>query len=362
MIKNAKKVLSNLFFATTLVVLVLVVVFCVLLGRADDFYVFGYKPFIIATGSMETNYMTNSTVVIKKGGYDDVQVGNVIAFRAKAMGDKMAFHRVVQVTGGGFVTKGDNNSAVDGALVARDNYIGREAFHTNATAYFVQELHKPGGFFRVVVLPLLAILLIITSIYIIRRWNTDILHKLLAVSAFTLVAGCLVLTAYMLWNNKRVDYINSTLAGYAQRFDSSGVATTIKVDNNKVIGTVKIDTLGMEYPIINYTSQDSLGHAITYYVGSGLNRNGNAVLAGNKAHGDLFFTNINRLRKGDTVIVTDIQRRQVAYRVVDSFVTTPNDKTVLKQDKAKRELTLVSCEKNLSDRYVVKLEAEPLKN
>ena len=359
MVKNIKRLASNLFFIGALVILAVVVVFCVLLGRADNFYVFGYKPFIIATGSMETNYMTNSTVVIKKGGYDDVRVGDVIAFRAKAMGNKMAFHRVVAITNDGFVTKGDHNASADTDTVGRDNYIGHEAFHTNATAYFMQELQAPGGFFKVIVLPILAILLTVVAVYIIRRWDADIWHKLLAISAFLLATGCLVLVAYTLWSNRRVEYVNGTLAEYARKFDSSDAATNIEVNNNKVIGTVKIDALDVEYPIIDYVSPDSLEHTVAYFTGPGINQNGNTVLVGNKTNGNLFFTGLDRLQKGDKVMITDSQRQKVEYTVVNSFVTDPNDETVLEQNKTKRELTLISCQKDLRDRYIVKLEAKP---
>ncbi|MDR0591106.1 MAG: signal peptidase I [Candidatus Nomurabacteria bacterium] len=359
--KVINKVLSNTFFIVCLAILTVVVVFCVLLGRADDFYVFGYKPFIIATGSMETNYMANSMVVVKKGGYDDVKKGDVIAFRAQAMGGKMAFHRVIEVTDAGFTTKGDHNMVADPALVARDNYIGREAFHTNATAYFINELNRPGGFVRVIALPVLAIMLIFAAVYIIRNWEADIRVKLLAVFGFVLAASILVLVSYVLWNGKRVEYTNETLASLASRFNSSEPLANLELNNNKVIGTLKIETLGINYPIIKYSSPDSLEQSITWFAGAGLNENGNAVLAGNLANGKLFFTDLDYLRKGDKAVVVDASRHKVEYVVIDSFVTDPNDKSVLRQDRAKRELTLISCQKDLGDRYIVKLEAKQLK-
>jgi LPXTG-site transpeptidase (sortase) family protein len=169
----------------------------------------------------------------------------------------------------------------------------------------------------------------------------------------------MILLSYLLWNSKRVEYINTTLSALVRQFNGSGASTAVEVNNNKIIGTIKISAIDIEYPIIKYASPDSLEHAITWFTGADLNQKGNVVLAGNKANGDIFFTNLNRLRKGDEVTIVDSSRRKLDYLVADSFVTDPNDKSVLKQDKTKYELTLISCEKDLNDRYIVKLEAKP---
>lgn len=175
--KNKKsKSIGSILINITLILSIVVLIFAsyFVFSQKDsnsDTYIFGYKPFIISSGSMEPKYMTNSLVIIKKGGYENVQVGDVIAFKPHLLPDKIAFHRVIEITEDGFITKGDNNEVIDEELVTEENYVGAESFHTNFTAGIITELSKPFGFVKIIILPLIIIILFVVAIRLLSKDN-----------------------------------------------------------------------------------------------------------------------------------------------------------------------------------------------
>src|SRR4051812_48097661 len=88
----------------------------------------GWRPYIVATGSMAPGYDVNSFVLTDARPFDEVEEGDVVAFRAAGLGGKPALHRVIHVQSRAgapiaFTVKGDNNPHPDGAPVTRDNYL-----------------------------------------------------------------------------------------------------------------------------------------------------------------------------------------------------------------------------------------------
>ena len=354
-----KKVLSNIFLALAALVFLSAVLFVTIGGKSDDIYIFGYKPFMVATGSMETQYMTHSLVVIQQIDYDEVQVDDAIAFRSQAIGKRLAFHRVVAKTDMGFVTKGDNNPHNDSSLVTRDDFIGCEVFHTNWTAYYMQTLSGPNGVMRAIVLPIIAIVLLLVGISLFSRWEADIWLKRLIVSMVLLAICIASLVSYAIWDSQRISYTNDRLREISSDFLAQ-LSDTTTVNNREVLGIIKIPSIDIEYPIIKYENASSLDISIAHYSGPDLNEIGNVTLVGHRSTigANLFFTNIDQLSTGDKAIITDSSGRSVEYRLVSMSVHLPNDLSVLKatQDND-RELTLISCTADLQNRHVVKFTA-----
>lgn len=88
--------------------------------------IFGYKPFIVLSGSMETEIHIGDLVITKEIDPDTLKVDDVIAFRDAE--DTVTTHRIIDiVTKEGenyFVTKGDNNNTQDQNLVAYEDVEG----------------------------------------------------------------------------------------------------------------------------------------------------------------------------------------------------------------------------------------------
>ena len=84
--------------------------------KVPDF--FGYKPFIVLSGSMEPSIMTGDMVFVKETDPDSLKVGDVIAYKS---GSAVVTHRIVEVKSENgetrYVTQGDANNAADQGMV-----------------------------------------------------------------------------------------------------------------------------------------------------------------------------------------------------------------------------------------------------
>ena len=85
----------------------------------------GYKSMAVLTGSMEPNYPVGSLVFIKETDPEDIEVNDVITYQLS--GDTVVTHRVVAVDRDQqqFTTKGDANSAEDGAPIPYSSVVGK---------------------------------------------------------------------------------------------------------------------------------------------------------------------------------------------------------------------------------------------
>ena len=75
-----------------------------------DAYLFGYKPVLVLTGSMEPTLKVNGLAIVQKTNYNNVEINDIIMYE---LDDKLITHRVIEKTDDGIVTKGDNNNAPD---------------------------------------------------------------------------------------------------------------------------------------------------------------------------------------------------------------------------------------------------------
>lgn len=120
----------------------------------------------------------------------------------------------------------------------------------------------------------------------------------------------------------------------------------LNIDNNGMIGYIKIDKLNIELPIYHGTSSSVLNEAVGHLEGSSLpigGENTHSVLA---AHRGLpsseLFTNLSKLEIGDifTIIVLD---RKLTYQVDNIVIVEPNDISKLQIIKDKDYVTLLTC-------------------
>lgn len=135
------KILANFFLYLSLVIMLLTIIF--VFTSTSESFLFGYKPFIIATGSMEPEYLTHSIVIIKKDDYEEIKVGDVVAFKPEQLNGAGAMHRVIKEVPEGYITKGDNNDFEDEGYLTIENYTGRAIWHTNAVVGVINKLMIP---------------------------------------------------------------------------------------------------------------------------------------------------------------------------------------------------------------------------
>ena len=106
---------------------------------------FGWKPFIVLSGSMETSIYTGDLVVVKETDAKELKKDDIIAFRNEA--DTVTTHRIVEVINQNgnvcFRTKGDNNNADDADLVQTKDIEGIYVFKISGLGDILMDLKEP---------------------------------------------------------------------------------------------------------------------------------------------------------------------------------------------------------------------------
>ena len=137
-VKKSKKMcigtIIKIFFF--MIVIPLLLISCMITYKAIKYPdkipdVFGIKPMIVLSGSMESKIHTGDLVFVKIVDTDTLKENDIIAFRNEE--DKVTTHRIIEkIENDGeiyFKTKGDNNSTEDANLVKTSSvegiYIGR---------------------------------------------------------------------------------------------------------------------------------------------------------------------------------------------------------------------------------------------
>ena len=109
--------------------------------------VFGYKPFAVVSGSMETSINVGDLVIAKKIDSDkSLKNGDIIAFRTSD--NYVVTHRIVE-------TKGDNNKSNDMDPVVFDKIEGVYVTKYAKLGNFVLFIQKPIGFIIIMIIILL---------------------------------------------------------------------------------------------------------------------------------------------------------------------------------------------------------------
>ena len=122
-----------------------------------------------------------------------------------------------------------------------------------------------------------------------------------------------------------------------------------------VLGIIRIPKIGIEYPILDKTNDETMAIAITKFWGNDINEVGNFSMAGHNYYNGVFFANTKKLENGDVIDMTDLTRRTIEYEVFKKYVIDPNDVTCVNSvNKDAREITLITCTNGRSNRLIIK--------
>lgn len=85
---------------------------------------FGNRPVVVLTGSMEPAYPVGSLTYYHSATFDEIKVGDAITFKAN---DSLVTHRVEEKNelSRNFITKGDNNETQDINPVEEADLVGK---------------------------------------------------------------------------------------------------------------------------------------------------------------------------------------------------------------------------------------------
>ena len=113
------------------------------------------------------------------------------------------------------------------------------------------------------------------------------------------------------------------------------------------IGIIDIPKIGIDFVVVEGTSEADLERGPGHYVGTSLPGDpGNAAIAGHRTTYLKPFYNLDQLAPGDPIYITTTQGR-FQYNVVDTLVVDPGDVAVLKPTPTPT-LTLTTCNPRFS--------------
>lgn len=131
--------------------------------NGDNAFLFGYRPVLVLTDSMEPYLMTDGVALTKKVfAMSEIGVGDVVTYRIQSNTGKAISitHRVVSISKGGVITtKGDNNSVSDPYPLKISNIDAKVVYVFNQTAWIAAKWQTLSGRVMLFLIPTSFILL-----------------------------------------------------------------------------------------------------------------------------------------------------------------------------------------------------------
>ena len=125
---------------------------------------FGWKPFIVLSGSMETQISAGDIVVVKEIDTNELKKGDIIAFKD---GNIVITHRIDEVTEidgkTQYITKGDNNNTQDIGYVSPEQIEGVFKFKVSRLGNLAMFIQTPLGMIVCLSIPIIIIILLQTT-------------------------------------------------------------------------------------------------------------------------------------------------------------------------------------------------------
>ena len=150
-----EKTVGSVLFKILLCVIVLPIVLCSLIvlvkgiafpDKIPD--VFGYKPLIVVSHSMEDYINKGDLVIVKMADKNDLQKQDIIAYRLEGQ-NFVVTHRIndIKEVDGEikYQTKGDNNSTPDGDLIKLSEVEGKYVTKISKLGNFLLFMQDPKG-------------------------------------------------------------------------------------------------------------------------------------------------------------------------------------------------------------------------
>lgn len=161
--KKLKVVLSSIVLVIlTPILIVSLVIIINSYTKPDEIPSFlGWKPFIVLSGSMETEIYSGDIAVVKEVDINEINKNDIIAFKD---GNVVITHRVIDIIEENgtikYKTKGDNNNVEDNGYVLAEQVEGIYQFKIRRLGNFAMFAQTPIGMIVCLSIPIGLLLLI----------------------------------------------------------------------------------------------------------------------------------------------------------------------------------------------------------
>ena len=135
--------------------------------------------------------------------------------------------------------------------------------------------------------------------------------------------------------------------------------STYTASNGKeydIVGIINIPIIEVNYPILSTTDDELLKVSVCRYTEEvEPNTVGNLCIAGHNFTNTRAFSQLNKLKDGDIIEITDLSGKTLKYEVFDTYIISPTDLRCTNQDtNGQKEITLITCTNGVKQRRIVK--------
>jgi len=125
-------------------------------------------------------------------------------------------------------------------------------------------------------------------------------------------------------------------------------------DTYSYIGIINIEKINLNMNIISKTTEELMNKSACKLWGAEPNRVGNLCIIGHNWRNTKLFSKVPLLEIGDTFEIKDLSDRTLTYEIYDKYTVYPENTECLNQEtEGRREVTLITCTNDSSQRYVL---------
>lgn len=146
---------------------------------------------------------------------------------------------------------------------------------------------------------------------------------------------------------------------------SANVQNVVKTTNDGYeytsVATINIPKIDVNYPILegktgSAEETDSLLKiSPCKFWGPNINEIGNYCIVGHNWRNTKFFSKVLSLEVGDTFTITELNKREITYKIYDKYEVEPTNLSCTSQlTGGKKEVTLITCTNDSERRVIVK--------
>lgn len=156
-------------------------------------------------------------------------------------------------------------------------------------------------------------------------------------------------------NNEKIDITNGIANSDVTGNNNSSSQSTTTYKGFTVVGTIQIPAINLKYPILEKLSPKSLKTSVVLmYTAQGLNNEGNSVIIGHNYRNGTMFSNVDKLKNGDYIYITDTTGRKVRYQIYNMYRASGSESDyIARNTNGKREISLSTCTDDSKARTIV---------
>ena len=127
------------------------------------------------------------------------------------------------------------------------------------------------------------------------------------------------------------------------------------------VATISIPKIDVNYPILEGKTKSTeeteslLKISPCKFWGPNINQIGNYCIVGHNWRNTKFFSKVPSLDVGDTFTITELNNKEITYKIYDKYEVEPTNLSCTSQlTGGKREVTLITCTNDSERRVIVK--------